>query len=65
MAAEEAGGDTLVFGGAKLSAQHCNFLHNEGTSAADIEKLCTAVQKAVREKCGVELEPEVQTVGRE
>ena len=62
---KEAGGDTLVFGGAKLSAQHCNFLHNEGKSAADIEQLCAAVQKAVREKCGVELEPEVKTVGRE
>lgn len=62
---KEAGGDAFVFGGAKLSAQHCNFLHNEGNSAADIEKLCAAVQKAVREKCGVELEPEVKTVGRE
>ena len=62
---KESGGDALVFGGAKMSAMHCNFLHNEGTSAADIEKLCNAVQKAVKQKSGVDLETEIKIVGRE
>ena len=62
---KEAGGDTLVFGEARLSAQHCNFLDNRGSKAADIEKLCAAVRQAVLNKCGIELELEVKTVGRE
>jgi len=62
---KEAGGDTIVCGKAKMSAQHCNFLHNEGNSAADIEKLCDSVIAAVKQKSGVTLEREVKIVGRE
>lgn len=62
---KEAGGDTMVCGKAKMSAQHCNFLHNEGNSAADIEKLCDSIVAAVKQKSGVTLEREVKIVGRE
>ncbi|MBR1825538.1 MAG: UDP-N-acetylmuramate dehydrogenase [Alphaproteobacteria bacterium] len=62
---KEAGGDTFVFGKAKMSAVHCNFLHNEGTSASDVENLCRAVQQAVKQKSGIDLETEVKIVGRE
>ena len=62
---KESGGNGFIFGGARLSEQHCNFLDNQGTKAADVEKLCMAVQEAVRKKCGVELELEIKTIGRE
>ena len=62
---KEAGGDTMVCGGAKMSAQHCNFLQNDGHSAADIEKLCRAIAAAVKQKSGITLESEVKIVGRE
>ena len=61
---KDAGGDTMVCGGAKMSAQHCNFLQNDGNSAADIEKLCLEITDAVKQKCGVTLEREVKIVGR-
>ena len=55
----------MVFGGAKMSEQHCNFLHNDGTAtAADIENLCHAIEKASAEKCEVPLELEIKIVGR-
>ena len=62
---KECGGDKMVFGGAKMSEQHCNFLHNDGTAtAADIENLCHAIEKASAEKCEVPLELEIKIVGR-
>ena len=62
---KNSGADTLKFGGAKLSSQHCNFLHNDGTaSAADIEKLCNEVIAKVENKYGVRLDMEVKIVGR-
>ena len=62
---KQCGGDKMVFGGAKMSEQHCNFLHNEGTSAADIEKLCRTIERESAQKCGVPLELEIKIVGRE
>ena len=62
---KEAGGDTMICGKVKMSEQHCNFLHNEGNSAADIEKLCSSIEHAVKQKSGVTLEREVKVVGRE
>lgn len=60
-----AGGDQIVCGKVRLSPQHCNFLQNDGTNAEDVEKLCCAVQNAVAEKCGINLEMEVKIIGRE
>lgn len=62
---KECGGDKMTYGGAKMSAQHCNFLHNDGTAtAADIENLCQAIAKASATICEVPLELEIKIVGR-
>jgi UDP-N-acetylmuramate dehydrogenase len=51
-------------GGAVVSEQHANFIINQGrASAADIENLILLVQRAVEERTGVRLEPEVRIVG--
>lgn len=63
---KECGGDKMVFGGAKMSAQHCNFIHNDGTAtAADIEKLCRSISREAATKCAVPLELEIKIIGRE
>lgn len=62
---KNSGADKFQFGGARMSPQHCNFLQNDGTaSAADVEKLCDEVVKAVKNSSGVGLELEVKKVGR-
>lgn len=62
---KNSGADKLVFGGIRMSPQHCNFLQNDGTaSATDIENLCNAIIKKVEDKFGVRLELEVKIVGR-
>jgi UDP-N-acetylmuramate dehydrogenase len=49
---------------AQISPLHANFIINNGhASAADILSLAHAAQKAVREKFGVILKPEVKFVG--
>ena len=51
-------------GGAIVSTKHANFIVNTGTaSAADIEALIVAVRRSVKERTGVELEPEVRIIG--
>ncbi len=51
-------------GGAMVSPKHPNFIVNTGgASAADVRALMGLVRAAVREKFGVELEPEVLEVG--
>jgi UDP-N-acetylmuramate dehydrogenase len=52
-------------GGARVSEKHANFIVNpDGQgSAADIEQLILAVKKAVFEKTGIDLVPEVRIVG--
>lgn len=62
---KNSGADKLVFGGAKMSPQHCNFLFNDGTATAqDIEKLCDEIEKVVESKYGIRLESEIEKVGR-
>ena len=61
---DEAGCRGLRIGDAQVSEKHCNFLLNLGNAtAADIEALGEEVRRRVREKCGVELEWEIQRVG--
>jgi len=61
---EEAGCRGLVFGGAQVSPQHCNFLINTGNaSAADIEALGEEVRRRVKKTTGVTLEWEIRRVG--
>lgn len=52
-------------GGARVSDKHANFIVNpeRRASAADIEALIEHVRAVVRERTGVELEPEVRIVG--
>jgi len=54
-----------AIGGAQVSEKHANFIVNPGRDAraADIEALIGHVRRVVRERTGVELEPEVRIVG--
>ena len=62
---DHAGCRGLTMGGAQVSEKHCNFLLNLGdATSADIEALGDEVRRRVREKSGVELEWEIQRVGR-
>jgi UDP-N-acetylmuramate dehydrogenase len=63
---DEAGCRGLTIGDAQVSEKHCNFLLNLGSAtAADIEGLGEEVRRRVREHAGVELEWEIQRVGKE
>ena len=47
-----------------MSEKHCGFVINRGNAtAADIQKLCSQIQKRVKENSGVELELEVKLLG--
>lgn len=51
-------------GNARISEKHCNFFENlGGASAADVAALMREAQARVRERFGIELEPEVELVG--
>lgn len=61
---EKAGLKGFVFGGAKVSEKHANFLINyKHASASDIYTLSKIVRAKVKEKFGVELEEEVEIIG--
>ncbi len=58
---EEAGGKGMRAGGAMVSAQHCNFLLNEGNATgSEVKQLARQVKKLVRDRFGIELEEEVR-----
>ena len=62
---DEAGCRGLKLGGAQVSEKHTNFLLNLGdATSADIEALGEEVRRRVKEKSGVELEWEIQRVGK-
>jgi UDP-N-acetylmuramate dehydrogenase len=62
---DEAGCRGLKLGGAQVSEKHTNFLINTGSaSSADIEALGEEVRRRVKAKSGIELEWEIQRVGR-
>jgi UDP-N-acetylmuramate dehydrogenase len=51
-------------GGARFSERHANFIVNDGRArAADVQALMATAQRAVWERSGVWLEPEVRLVG--
>jgi UDP-N-acetylenolpyruvoylglucosamine reductase len=61
---DDAGCRGLTVGGARFSAKHANFVENfDGASTADVVALMAAGRQRVRERTGVELEPEVQVLG--
>ena len=62
---DAAGCRGLTMGDAQVSEKHCNFLLNLGkATSADIEALGEEVRRRVRAHSGVELEWEIQRVGR-
>ncbi len=62
---ERAGCRGLVLGGAQVSEKHTNFLINTGAATSgEIEALGEEVRRRVRKDCGVELEWEIQRVGK-
>ena len=60
----EAGCNGLMVGGARFAPKHANFVENTGTATtADVVELMAEGRRRVLERFGVELEPEVQTLG--
>jgi UDP-N-acetylenolpyruvoylglucosamine reductase len=60
----EAGCNGLAVGAARFAPKHANFIENTGTaSTADVIAVMAAGRGRVLERFGVELEPEVQTLG--
>jgi UDP-N-acetylenolpyruvoylglucosamine reductase len=61
---DAAGCRGLTVGGARFSDKHANFVENMGeATTADVVALMAEGRRRVRERFGVELEPEVQILG--
>ncbi|MEA2373741.1 MAG: UDP-N-acetylmuramate dehydrogenase [Thermoleophilaceae bacterium] len=61
---DAAGCRGLTVGGARLSEKHANFVENMGeATTADVIALMAEARRRVRDRFGVELEPEVQLLG--
>jgi UDP-N-acetylmuramate dehydrogenase len=62
---DEAGCRGLTVGDAQVSEKHCNFLLNLGNATSfEIEQLGEEVRRRVKEKSGIQLEWEIQRVGK-
>jgi UDP-N-acetylenolpyruvoylglucosamine reductase len=60
----EAGCNGLAVGGARFAPKHANFIENTGAaSTAEVIAVMAEGRRRVFERFGVELEPEVQTLG--
>ncbi len=60
----EAGCNGLTIGGARFAPKHANFIENMGeATTADVLAVMAEGRRRVLERFGVELEPEVQTLG--
>jgi UDP-N-acetylenolpyruvoylglucosamine reductase len=60
----EVGANGLTVGGARFSPKHANFIENTGAaSTADVLAVMAEGRRRVFERFGVQLEPEVQTLG--
>jgi UDP-N-acetylmuramate dehydrogenase len=61
---EEAGAKGLAVGRARVSDKHANFIvAASGSSAADVVRLIGLLQDRVRQRFGIQLEPEVHLIG--
>jgi UDP-N-acetylmuramate dehydrogenase len=61
---DQAGCRGLAVGGARFSEKHANFVENTGdATTADVIALMAEGRRRVRERFGLELEPEVQLLG--
>ncbi len=60
----QAGCNGLTIGGARFAPKHANFIENTGAATtAEVLAVMAAGRQRVRERFGVQLEPEVQTLG--
>lgn len=60
----EAGCNGLTVGGARFAEKHANFIENTGSaSTAEVIAVMAEGRRRVLERFGIELEPEVQTLG--
>jgi UDP-N-acetylenolpyruvoylglucosamine reductase len=60
----QAGCNGLSVGGARFAPKHANFIENTGNATtADVVALMGEGRRLVLERFGIELEPEVQTLG--
>ena len=61
---QQCGLKGLKVGGAEISPKHANFIINTGSaSATDITELMAKIISTVKKQYGVELQPEVRTLG--
>jgi UDP-N-acetylmuramate dehydrogenase len=61
---EASGLKGLTIGGAQVSLKHANFIVNLGTATArDVARLIDRIARTVRERFGIELQPEVKSIG--
>ena len=61
---EAVGCRGLRHGGARFSEKHANFVENTGESTtADVLAVMAEGRRRVKERFGIELEPEVQVLG--
>ena len=61
----EAGCNGLTVGGARFAPKHANFIENTGAATTvDVIAVMAEGRRRVLERFGVQLEPEVQTLGR-
>jgi UDP-N-acetylenolpyruvoylglucosamine reductase len=64
MLLSEAGCNGLTVGDARFAPKHANFIENTGAATtAEVIAVMAEGRRRVRERFGVELEPEVQTLG--
>jgi UDP-N-acetylenolpyruvoylglucosamine reductase len=62
---DEAGCRGMAVGGARFSEKHANFVENVGhATTADVIALMVEGRRRVKERFGVDLEPEVQLLGQ-
>jgi UDP-N-acetylmuramate dehydrogenase len=60
----QAGCNGLAIGGARFAPKHANFIENTGTATtADVLAVMAEGRRRVLERFGIQLEPEVQTLG--
>lgn len=61
---EAVGGKEMAVGGARVSEKHANFIvAGPGSTARDVHRLMSDLRDRVRDRFGVDLEPEVHVVG--
>lgn len=62
---EQAGAKELAVGGAKVFPKHANIIINAGTATSqEIRQLANLMKQKVKERFGIELQEEVQQLGR-